>query len=352
RACEQARTIRCQARWPMRELPAAQIVCVDTHDASEHRAPADEVIRCGRGDRAWMRAVTVLEIAVSAGVDVPDVRVVDDDRIRCVDMSNVTRRMAIPRNVDFARAERKPADAATDGEGHADVRAADPANQRRRVDRSIVTRAGHPAPALTHERPTSLVNSRAPPRSANPPRPAPRCHPDPPSVSIRHPVVCDCAWAPGIAEVGLVNPIAVLVEVFVTDDIPRDIFGRSGFALATLPLVRPAFERGAWRERLGSHAERLETGEDAAHISAHDMRRPIAEDIGDAVTGLYNSLIGLRVHFDVVFPRLTQRHGDVGRLDLDRFAFRKTSHAESGRALCEAHVDDVVVKLDEAEARA
>src|SRR5690606_10376140 len=163
---------------------------------------------------------------------------------------------------------------------------------------------------------------------------------------------CDCAWAPGIAEVGLVNPIAVLVEVFVTDDIPRDIFGRSGFALATLPLVRPAFERGAWRERLGSHAERLETGEDAAHISAHDMRRPIAEDIGDAVTGLYNSLIGLRVHFDVVFPRLTQRHGDVGRLDLDRFAFRKTSHAESGRALCEAHVDDVVVKLDEAEARA
>src|SRR5690606_18188413 len=96
RACEQARTIRCQARWPMRELPAAQIVCVDTHEASEHRAPADEVIRCGRGDRAWMRAVTVLEIAVSAGVDVPDVRVVDDDRIRCVDMSNVTRRMAIP----------------------------------------------------------------------------------------------------------------------------------------------------------------------------------------------------------------------------------------------------------------
>src|SRR5690606_23199214 len=164
RACEQARTIRCQARWPMRELPAAQIVCVDTHDASEHRAPADEVIRCGRGDRAWMRAVTVLEIAVSAGVDVPDVRVVDDDRIRCVDMSNVTRRMAIPRNVDFARAERKPDDAATEGEGHADARAADPANQRRRVDRSIVTRAGHPAPALTHERPTSVVKWREPPR--------------------------------------------------------------------------------------------------------------------------------------------------------------------------------------------
>src|SRR5512138_45220 len=173
RACEDARTIGRQCRRPMLVPPLAKLAFIDTQNSAEHGSAADELAALHGRDRARVRAVAIVEVAIASRVHVRDVRVVHDDRVRDVHVADVARRVPIPRNVDLARTEREPADTAAEGDGDADVRAPDPTDERGCINGPVVPRPWNPAPSLAHVRPSAVVKRRETPRGVIDPSPPP-----------------------------------------------------------------------------------------------------------------------------------------------------------------------------------
>jgi len=146
-------------------------------------------------------AVLIVDICdvplhVDSVVDVRYLRAIDDGGVIDVDTLNVTRRDAIGRAVDIARAERKPGHAsAANANADAKTRAAHPRYERGCVHRANVSnsydgrarRDGYPAPNTADDNPAAVVErSKAPRRIVNP-GPAPRRDPDPVAIAIRLP---------------------------------------------------------------------------------------------------------------------------------------------------------------------
>src|SRR5690606_16169150 len=210
----------------------AKLAFIDTQNSAEHGSAADDLAALHGRDRARVRALAIVEVALASRVHVRDVGVVHDDRVRDVHVADVARRVPIPRNVDLARTEREPADTAAEGDGDADVRAPDPTAERGGINEPVVPRPGNPAPSLAHVRPSAVVKRRETQGGVMDPRPPPGRNPDPASVAIRYPGVRYVARTPDVAVLGFVMPVAVGIEIFVTHDIARNVLGRLRLALA------------------------------------------------------------------------------------------------------------------------
>ena len=173
--------------------PLAQVAIAHVHTLRADATAADEDVAADRGDCVRPAAVGIGMAGpfTAPSVHVRDVDVVHDDRVGHVHVAHVARRVPVPRHVHFARREREPAHAVAERQGHVHGRSADPADERRRVVRTDVSRTRHPAPAMTHERPASVVEGREAPARVVDPGPAPRRDPAPAAVAIRRPVLHD-----------------------------------------------------------------------------------------------------------------------------------------------------------------
>ena len=71
----------------------------------------------------------------------------------------------------------------------------------------------------------------------------------------------DIPRTPDVTVFGLVMPIAVFIEIFIPDDVARDVLCGARLTLPGFAIVRPVFETGARRKRLPLCAELLEAAE-------------------------------------------------------------------------------------------
>src|SRR5690606_13364024 len=108
--------------------------------------------------------------------------------------------------------------------------------------------------------------------------------------------------------------------------------------------------RCARGNRVGLRRQLVEAGELALLPGAHRVGPRAAHDIGLAAARLYDRTILVRVDLEVVFAGVFQAHRDVRRFDQDGLALAQSAHPYARRAVGEAHLYDLVVELDEAEA--
>src|SRR5690606_21807556 len=106
-------------------------------------------------------------------------------------------------------------------EGHRDAHpgTAEPADQCRRIHRANVSRAWHPAPAVANVSPAAVMEWRETPARIVDPRPAPRRNVRPAAEAVWSPVVGDVSRAPDITVFRFADPLAVVVQVLVADDV-------------------------------------------------------------------------------------------------------------------------------------
>ena len=185
--------------------------------------------------RGAVRIVDVLRSVriVVAGVVVVDDRVVDDGivdhpDIGHVDVVEIIARDLVWRQVHVVRSEWKPADrfAVADAERDAQARPAKKRDQRRRIHRALLLLTGNPAPAILHVHPATVVVGREAPLGVVDPGPAIRIDPFPATIAIRRPIRRDVGRIPDFAVIRARLPVAVRVQIVVTDHIGGDIASR------------------------------------------------------------------------------------------------------------------------------
>jgi len=155
---------------------------------------------------------------------------------RRVHAVQVDRRRAVVRPVDLARRQRHPTHGgATDAHRNAEPATAHPGHQGRRVDGPRHVGAGHPAPMAAPRHPAAVVEGREAPGRVVDPGPAPGRHRGPVAVAVRGPVVTHVLRQPDGAELGVLFPAAVTVQVFGAGHFGRDVgAGRKPLLAAVL----------------------------------------------------------------------------------------------------------------------
>src|SRR5687768_9370437 len=103
--------------------------------------------------------------------------------------------------------------------------------------------AGPPAPTVTDRYPPPIVKWRISPGCVVDPCPTPRSDPPPLTIPIRRPAGGNNAWNPHVAVVGVGDPLAVEVELFVTRHVRRHIARRLDVAIALVSRDCPLIER-------------------------------------------------------------------------------------------------------------
>jgi len=161
---------------------------------------------------------------VDCGVVIDDRRVVDvrdgclvDSGVRYVHPVHISRAYAIRGNIHFARAERKPCNVlasarTTSHEYH----------QRGRIYWTRFDRPRNPSPAPVNVDPSSVMKRRISPRRIVDPSPSPRIDPCPVPVMIWSPSRFH-ARIPDVSILWICLPVAVLVEIFESDNLLRAI---------------------------------------------------------------------------------------------------------------------------------
>ena len=156
-----------------------------------------------------------------AGGDLRHVARAPDVRVHAVD---VHRRVPVVRDITFAGSQRHPAHpGATDVDGDAQMRAAHPGHQGRRVHRAghVVARA--PAPAAAIADPAAIVEGRKAPGRFVYPGPAPGADPDPAALLVRRPTGAHLQRKPDRAVLLVLFPTAVAVQVFSAGHLGRNV---------------------------------------------------------------------------------------------------------------------------------
>src|SRR5262249_24854244 len=138
--------------------------------------------------------------------------------------------------VHIARTQREPADRSADRNVDAETAAADEGDERRCVHRPYVKRPRHPAPARADAGPAAVVERRKAPWRVIDPGPTPRFDAVPAAVVIWRPVRGDVRRIPHVTIFRRVFPTAVVVEIFVADDVFRDISARRRTLVASHAL--------------------------------------------------------------------------------------------------------------------
>src|ERR1039458_4397541 len=96
-------------------------------------------------------------------------------------------------------------------------------DERGRIVRTSAARTGHPSPPIANECPSAVVERCESPRFVGDPNPAPRFHPGPVTLTIRHPARVDVRRIPDRPDLDVGFPAAVRVEIAHAGDVRIDI---------------------------------------------------------------------------------------------------------------------------------
>ena len=196
---------------------------VHSNRGSSHRLRADESPLLNRRHCSRYISVHIRDIR-NVGGFVDDGGVVDigdrcrvDGRVADVDPVDVFPAHAIRRYVDFARAEGKPSHIAAEP-----ATLTDKDHQRGRVHRHYFHRPGYPTPTPANGHPAPVVKRGVAPRRIIYPCPTPGSNPVPVAFPIRCPPGGNPVGEPDMPVVGIVAPVAVVIQIRVTNEHPRE----------------------------------------------------------------------------------------------------------------------------------
>ena len=175
-------------------------------------------------------------------VDVRHIRHVGDIHVGNIHVVHVRRARAIPWPVRLAPAQREPADRGAAAHRNAEARAADERNQCRRIHRTPLDPAGRPGPVAVGVYPATVVKGCEAPRRIVDPGPAPRGDPRPVPVTVRCPARRHARRHPYSTVFRQGAPRAVLVEVFVTGHVARDVARGRDAIFTAVAFGAPAIE--------------------------------------------------------------------------------------------------------------
>jgi hypothetical protein len=157
---------------------------------------------------------------------------------------------------------------------------------------------------------------------------------------------------PDVAVGSIDPPGAVRVEILVANHVRRYVAGGDRGVVAAIARARPAIEVVGLRD--GSVLVLAHSGShEAIGLPRVDHERCVfAVDLALAPAHDDGGRIAFGIHFDPVLARLPQREGDVRRVDLEHLVAFEPEHAHVQCALRQLQLGDLIVEVDDRDARA
>ena len=169
--------------------------------------------------------VRIVVIDVGRVVVVDDCRVIDIGYGRSVDVSvadidpvHIVAAHVVGRNVDFTRTQWEPSHINSNADASTDER-----YQSRGVNRFNVDGSGYPAPTSANADPAAVMKWGVAPGRVIYPSPSPGSDPRPVAFVVWSPSGIDMIGIPDVTVIRVVAPVAVVIKIFVADNIARQI---------------------------------------------------------------------------------------------------------------------------------
>src|SRR5258708_1754322 len=338
------------------------------HQVASHGLSRRKGLMGSGGNRVRSGLVLIRDVGhvdglvdVDVVVHVGDVRLVDDRSVGNVDILHVALADVIGRTVDVTRTEREPRDAnsatTADSNADAEVRSSDPRHQGRCVDRAYINdsdrtrRARHPTPDASHDDPAAIVERRKTPRLIINPGPAPGRNPSPVAVTIGSPADHGGVRQPNGAVFGNGAPAAVVVEVFVADNVARDVAGRSGMVFAAITVATPVVKIVIVNaDPLDVGVELVGPSKRADFTRMNGVSSATTGDFAFAVADNDDGGVTCFVDVNLVIAGTKNRKSQVRRIDFESFVVVQTAHPHVNGALSDADLRHTVVEIQERKA--
>src|SRR6266478_3980216 len=277
--------------------------------------------------------------------DVGDVFVDDDGVVVIVHHGGIHRRVgdvhvvdvgaahAIRGHVDFTRRKREPGHADSTAAAHpdanAEVRPADPGDQRGSVNRAYISdtydgtrRARYPAPNSANRNPTA--------------------------VAIGRPADDSRVWKPNRAVLGHLAPASVFVEIFIANYIGRDIAGGFRVILAAVTVTAPVVEVViVIAESLNVGVELVDSGKRAGFSRMNGVSGTAAGDFALTVADNDEGGIAGFVDVDFVVAGAKDGKGEIRCINLESFVVFEPPHAHVQGAFGDPDLRHTVVEIQE-----
>ncbi len=207
----------------------------------------------------------------------------------------------IRRHINFPRTQREPSDIPAE----ATRPSTDEDNQRGRVNRLHCDRPGHPAPASPDTHPASVMKWRIAPGRVINPRPSPGSNPIPVARMIRRPPGRHLVGKPDVAVVRIVAPVALIIQVVITDHIARHVLCGTRKIITVIAILGPVIEVIEARNRFDIGVKLVGSAERSSLPGVQIVALPAASGLAFANADVYRSTISVRTRP----PRDTGRAG-------------------------------------------
>src|SRR6266436_2491736 len=266
---------------------------------------------------------------------------------------------AIRGHVDFTWRKREPGNADSTAAAHpdanAEVRPADPGDQRGSVNRAYISdtydgtrRARYPAPNSANRNPTAVVKWRKAPGSIIYPCPAPGRNPHPVAVAIGRPADDSRVWKPNRAVLGHLAPASVFVEIFIANHVGRDIAGGFRVILAAVTVTAPVVEVViVIAESLNVGVELVDSGKRAGFSRMNGVSGTAAGDFALTVADNDEGGIAGFVDVDFVVAGAKDGKGEIRCINLESFVVFEPPHAHVQGAFGDPDLRHTVVEIQE-----
>ena len=170
------------------------------------------------------------------------------------------------------------------------------------------------------------------------------------SVVVRRPVGSHAGWRPNVAVTRFVAPNAILVEVFVTDQVARHVLRGRRSVGATIAITAPTLKFVGARRRDVLVAAQAAAREAVSLACIDRIGRALAVDLAATAAHDDGRRIVHRVDIDPIAARLACGKREIRRRHFHRLLRSQLPHAHIQRALIELYLCDVVIEIEQREA--
>ena len=168
---------------------------------------------------------------------------------------------------------------------------------------------------------------------------------------IRSPAGIDAVGKPDVSVVGIVAPVAVVVEIVIADDVGCEVVRRAGIVMAVVASFRPTIERIGLADLFDIGIERIGAAESAGLSAVQRIGLPVAGGLAFAFADGNDGVAAIFAGINAVVAGLSDRKCQVRGIDLEIIAVVEPAHGEADGARSKLNLYGVVIEIEKRESR-
>ena len=166
---------------------------------------------------------------------------------------------------------------------------------------------------------------------------------------VGSPAGVDPAGKPHVSVVGVIAPVAVVVEIVEADYVGSEVACGTGIVKAMIATFGPGIECVGIADLLHVGVERVGAAEVADLSTAQRVTLPVAR--GFTIAGAHADRRGVAIFtgFDAVVAGLEGREREIGRVDFEVIVVIQPANGDVDHAGGELDLNGVVIEVEEGE---